>query len=192
MKRVMHGLIILTLLGSFGLAQQAQERGITFGNITLQYDKLRSTQRRKDNTITVEVEGTRQNPVVVNAPDQFFTMSSLKMQAVLTTNEQGQFILQSAQSEGQVVFRYLRKEPFSRVDATANRATYNAQTETLVVSGDVVVKAEDDFYLIEWRDNEEMTLYLGEEEQRVVATGREQGGTRRGTMTITPKERPKQ
>ncbi len=189
MKRVACLWGVVALLVGYALAQQAQERGITFGNITLQYERLKSSQRRKDNTITVEVEGRRQNPVFVNAPDQYFTMSSLRMQAVLATNEQGQFVLQSAQSEGQVVFRYNRKEPFSRIEATANRALYDAKTQTLVVSGDVVVNAEDDFYTMEWRDNEQMTIYLGEEEQRVEATGRERDGTRRGTMTITPKKK---
>lgn len=180
-------LVVLALI-AFWVGFSQQERGIRFGQLNIDFEQLTSIQHRKDKTIMLEVRGSANNPVVVDSPDQNFRMRTLRLQGVLAQNEQGQMRLQSAAAIGRVEFFYERKEPFTRLNATANRADYDDKEQKVTLSGDVSVDSEDEFYRVRWRNNERVVVYLGEESLRVEAEGKLQGGQRRGEMTITSKQ----
>lgn len=171
------------------LAYQDAPR-IQFGRLTIIYETLVSTQLRKDRTVTVEVVGSARRPVVVDSPDQNFRMNALRLQGVLAPGERGQMRVQQASAMERVEFFYERKEPFTKLYATANRADYDEKQQTVTLTGDVSVDSEDEFYQVRWRNNERVVVYLGEESLRVEAQGKPQDGGRRGEMVIVSKQQP--
>ncbi|MER3403202.1 MAG: hypothetical protein C4336_02355 [Armatimonadota bacterium] len=185
MKRV--GLFVLAgALAFAGFTQQADSR-IQFGRLSIVYERLVSTQLRKDKTVTVEVVGSARRPVSVDAPDQNFRLTTLRLQGVLAPSEQGQMRVQSASAIGRVEFFYDRKEPFTKLYATANRADYDEQQQTVTLTGDVSVDSEDEFYQVRWRENERVVVYLGQESLRVEAQGKPRDDGRRGEMVVIAK-----
>lgn len=183
-----HRWLAVLVFVALGVGFSQQERGIRFGQLNIDFEKLVSIQRRKDRTITLEVSGSANNPVIVDSPDQNFRMRTLLLQGVLAQDERGQMRLQSAAAIGRVEFFYERKEPFARLNATASRADYDDKEQKVTLSGDVSAESEDDSYRVRWRNNERVVVYLGEESLRVEAEGKLQGGQRRGEMIITSKQ----
>ncbi|MCL6532546.1 MAG: hypothetical protein K6U12_04605 [Armatimonadetes bacterium] len=183
-----HRWLAVLVFVALSVSFSQQERGIRFGQLNIDFEQLTSVQRRKDKTITLEVRGSVNNPVVIDAPDQNFRMRTLQLQGVLAPDEKGQMRLQSAAAIGRVEFFYERKEPFARLNATANRADYDDKEQKVTLTGDVSADSEDDFYRVRWRNNERVVVYLGEESLRVEAEGKLQGGQRRGEMIITSKQ----
>lgn len=186
MKRV--GLfVIISALAFAGFTQQTDSR-IQFGRLSIVYERLVSTQLRKDKTVTVEVVGSARRPVSVDAPDQNFRLTTLRLQGVLAPSDQGQMEVRSASAIGHVEFFYDRKEPFTKLYATANRADYDEQQKTVTLTGDVSVDSEDEFYQVRWRENDRVVVYLGQESLRVEAEGKPRDDGRRGEMVIIAKQ----
>jgi lipopolysaccharide export system protein LptA len=95
--------------------------------------------------------------------------------------------VRSAEATGRVNFRYDRAKPLSRLDGTAQRVVYDGQKQTVTLEGDVSLDGEDEFYIMRWRNNERIVVYLEEESQRVEAKAKERDGQPIGEMVIEPK-----
>ncbi|MCX7925538.1 MAG: hypothetical protein N2554_06990, partial [Fimbriimonadales bacterium] len=160
---------ILVLTGVCLHAQPQQGGQIQFGKVKINYDRLVSTRRVKGEQVEIQVQGRRGAPVRVESPDQYFTMTCMQLQATLAPDEQNRLVVRSAEASGQVNFRYDRPKPLSRLDGTAQRVLYDGQQQTVTFVGDVALDGEDEFYLMRWRNNERIVVYLEEEQQRVEA-----------------------
>jgi hypothetical protein len=187
----MRGLCVAFVIGVWLLqGQPPQEgQGIRFGKVDIRYDILVSTRRFKGDTYEVEVRGRRGSPVKVESPEQYFTMRCMQLKATLGPDERGRLVLRTAEATGQVEFVYNRPQPLSKLNGTAQRVRYDDQKRTVTLEGDVSLDGEDEFYLIRWRNNERIVVYLEEELQRVEAKSKERDGVPLGSMVIEPKGR---
>ncbi len=168
---------------------QTQEGGqIRFGKVRITYSNLVGSRQLKTGVHEVQVQGRRDRPVRIVSPDQFFEMTCDRLQTTLAPDEARQLVVRSAQAEGRVRFVYDRPQPYSKLNATANRAVYNGEQNTITLIGDVSMDGEDEFYRVRWRNNERVTVFLGEDIQRVEAVSKEVGGEPIGTMEIEPRE----
>lgn len=187
----MRGLCVASLLGVWLLQGQPAQDGqeIRFGKVSIRYDTLVSTRRLKSDVFEVQVRGGRGIPVRVESPEQYFTMTCAQLQATMGPDNQRRLTLRTAEATGQVSFVYNRPQPLSKLNGTARRVLYDDQKRTVTLEGDVSLDGEDEFYLVRWRDNERIVVYLEEELQRVEATSKTRDGKPIGTMTIEPKGR---
>ncbi|MCX7925591.1 MAG: hypothetical protein N2554_07260 [Fimbriimonadales bacterium] len=180
---------ILVLMGVCLHAQPQQGGQIQFGKVKINYADLDFIRRVKSDVAEIRVLGKRGAPVRVESPEQYFTMTCLQLQATLAPDEQNRLTVRSAEASGQVNFRYDRSQPLSRLDGTAQRVVYDGKQRTVTFEGDVSLDGEDEFYIMRWRNNERVVVYLEEELQRVEARSKEQGGKPIGEMIIEPKKR---
>jgi len=187
----MRGLCVALLVGVWLLQGQQPQGGqeIRFGKVNIRYDVLVSARRFKGDTYEVEVRGKRGAPVRVESPDQYFTMTCMQLRATLGPDEQRRLTVRTAEATGQVEFVYNRPQPLSKLNGTAQRVRYDDQKRTVTLEGDVSLDGEDEFYLVRWRNNERIVVYLEEELQRVEAKSKERDGVPLGSMTIEPKGR---
>lgn len=183
------GMALLLLAASVQSQQPQRTQEIRFGTVRITYDTLVSTRRLKGDIVEVEVRGGRGLPVQLESPDQYFTMTCAQMKATLAPNEQRQLTVQSAEASGTVNFRYNRPQPLSRLNGTARRVLYDSTKQTVTFEGDVSLDGEDEYYVMRWRENERIVVYLEEETQRVEAQSKVRDGVPIGTMTIEPKRR---
>ncbi|MCS6923464.1 MAG: LptA/OstA family protein [Fimbriimonadales bacterium] len=181
---------ILVLTGVCLYAQPQQRQEIRFGKVSITgYDEVKGARRFRDDRFEVELQSKPGRRTRLESPDQYLVLTCQSLKAVLGTDEQKRLVVLSAEATGQVNFRYDRPQPLSRLNGTAQRATYDGQQRIVILEGDVSMDGEDEFYIMRWRDNERIVVYLEEELQRVEAKSKERNGVPIGTMTIEPKER---
>jgi hypothetical protein len=200
---MLRGLIataLATLLIAGWEGGQAQTQPQRDANPAIQFGKTRITghvrylaeSQPKTRTYRLKLFRGKQQPVRIEAPDQYLVIEANYLQAQFGYNEQNEPILQQAIADQGVSVRYARPKPFSRLDARARKATYNAEQSMLTLEGDVYLEAEDEFYKTVARNHERVVVYLEEESQRLEAYAIERDGIPRGEIIITPKEqRPK-
>jgi len=192
MQRWMIGTIGLTLLAWLLSAQTptpTQPRQIQFGRVRITgYERYTAESQPKSRTYRLELFRSRQQPVRIEAPDQYLVIEANHLQAQFGYNERNEPLLQQAIADQSVTVRYARPKPFSTLNARARKATYNAEQSTLVLEGNVFVEAEDEFYHTLARNHERVTVYLGEETQRIEARSIERDGIPQGELVITPKK----
>lgn len=187
----MVGIALLMLPGGLPNAQtpQAQARQIQFGRVRITgYERYTAESQPKSRTYRLELFRSRQQSVRIEAPEQYLTIEANHLQVQLGYNERNEPLLQQAVAEQGVTVRYARPKPFSTLNARARKATYDAQQSTLTLEGNVSVEAEDEFYHTVARNHERVTVYLGEETQRVEARSIERDGIPQGELVITPKK----
>jgi len=190
-RRWMVGIALLMLPGGLPNAQtpQAQARQIQFGRVRITgYERYTAESQPKSRTYRLELFRSRQQSVRIEAPEQYLTIEANHLQVQLGYNERNEPLLQQAVAEQGVTVRYARPKPFSTLNARARKATYDAQQSTLTLEGNVSVEAEDEFYHTVARNHERVTVYLGEETQRVEARSIERDGIPQGELVITPKK----
>ncbi len=180
---------ILVLMGVCLYAQPQQGGQIQFGKVRINYDTLVSTRRVKGDQVEIQVRGGRGVPVRVESPEQYFIMSCAQLKATLAPDEGNRLTVRSAEATGQVNFRYDRSNPLSRLNGTARRVLYDGQQQTVTFEGDVALDGEDEFYLMRWRNNERIVVFLEEDIQRVEAQSQTRDGKPVGEMVIEPKRR---
>jgi hypothetical protein len=168
-------------------AQPQQGGQIRFGKVNIKYDHIVSLNRVKDDVVDIQVRGKPGAPVRLDSPEQYFTMTCMLLRATLAPDEQNRLTVRSAEATGRVNFRYDRAKPLSRLDGTAQRVVYDGQKQTVTLEGDVSLDGEDEFYIMRWRNNERIVVYLEEESQRVEAKAKERDGQPIGEMVIEPK-----
>ncbi|MDW8050937.1 MAG: LptA/OstA family protein [Armatimonadota bacterium] len=181
--------LVLVLTAASLYPQQQGGQEIRFGAVQISYDTLVSTRRIKDEVVEVEVRGGRGIPVRLDSPEQHFSMTCAQLKATLAPNEQRQLTVRKAEATGQVNFRYNRPQPLSRLNGYAQRVVYESEKRTITFEGNVSLDGEDEFYIMRWRDNERIIVYLAEDLQRVEAISKVRDGVPVGTMTIQPKQR---
>jgi len=180
--------IAVGLAVALGVVVAQQEGGqIRFGKVRITYSTLVGSRQLKTGVHEVQVRGKVNRPVRIASPDQYFEMTCDSLQTTLAPDEQRQLVVRTAQAQGRVNFVYDRPEPYSKLNATANRAVYDGEKNTITLIGDVVMDGEDEFYKIRWRNNEQLTVFLGEQDQRVEAVSKEVNGEPIGTMEIEPR-----
>jgi len=168
---------------------QTSPRQIQFGKVRITgYARYTAESQPKNRTYRLELFRSQRQPVRIEAPDQYLTIEANHLQAQLGYNERNEPLLQQAVADQGVTVRYARPKPFSTLNARAQRATYNAQQSTLILEGNVFVEAEDEFYHTVARNHERVTVYLGEESQRIEARSSERDGMPQGELIITPKK----
>lgn len=187
----MRWLCVGLIVACWSLQAQPQEGGrIRFGKVTIRYDTVGFIRRVKTDLAEVQVQGRRDAPVRLESPEQYFTLTCLQLQATLARDDQNRLAVRSAAASGQVNFQYNRPKPLSRLNGTAQRVLYDEQQRTVTLEGNVSLDGEDEFYIVRWRNNERIVVYLEEDLQRVDAQSRQQNGEPIGEMIIEPKRPP--
>ncbi len=187
-KWLVAGGLILVLLQA--QAPQQNPRAVQFGRVRISnYERYTGERNLKARTFRLQLFRSPQRPVRIEAPDQYLVIEANQLQAQLGYSERNEPELQQAVAEQGVVVRYARPQPFSRLNARARKATYNAKQSTLTLEGDVYLEAEDDAYYTVARNHDRLIVYLGEETQRVEAFASQRDGEPQGELIITPKQK---
>jgi lipopolysaccharide export system protein LptA len=176
-----------------GLAQTQPQREskptIQFGKTRISgHERYTANVQSKTRTYRLELFRSKQTPVRIEAPDQYLVIEANHLQAQFGYSDQNEPILQQVIADQGVTVRYARPKPFSKLDARARQATYNAEQSMLTLEGDVYLEAEDAFYKTVARNHSRVVVYLEEETQRVEAFASERDGMPQGEIIITPKE----
>ncbi len=187
MRRGMLFAVLLTLLA--GLMSQTQQKpAVQFGKVRITgHERYTAESQSKKRTYRLELFRSKSQPVRIEAPDQYLVIEANHLQALFGYNERNEPLLQQAIADQGVTVRYARPKPYSRLNARARQATYDAQQSTLTLEGNVFMEAEDDFYHTVARNHERVVVYLGEETQRISADSIERDGIPQGELIITPK-----
>ncbi|MCS7208847.1 MAG: LptA/OstA family protein [Fimbriimonadales bacterium] len=186
----MRWLCVGWLLISWSLQVQSQGgQGIRFGEVRITgYDAIKGVRRYKDDRYEVELLSKPGRLTRLEAPEQYLTLTCQNLKATLGPDPQKRPAVLSAEATGQVTFRYDRPRPLSRLNGTARRVLYDGQKQTVTLEGDVSLDGEDESYIVRFRENERIVVYLEEDLQRVEAKSKERDGIPIGEMTIRLKQ----
>ena len=200
MRRGVMVIGLMTLLITNWNGGQAQTQPQSESKPTIQFGKTRisgherytAAIQSKTRTYRLELFRSKQMPVRIEAPDQYLVIEANHLQAQFGYSDQNEPILQQVIADQGVTVRYNRPKPFSRLNARARQATYDAEQSLLTLEGDVYLEAEDEFYKTVARNHNRVVVYLEQETQRIEAFASERDGMPQGEIIITPKQQRSQ
>lgn len=140
------------------------------------------TEYKKDGTITIKVTGNR---VVLESTDGQMRMeaSVITAESRLQTGQETR--LTRARAEGQVTFRLVQPREKRTAQGRAGVVLYDDATRQVTLHNGVFVQVDDPQFLATQK-GDKGTIYLGEEDLRVVL----EGDPERTETVIQPKRPP--
>lgn len=140
------------------------------------------TEYKKDGTVTVKVTGNR---VVLESTDGQMRMeaSAIVAESRLQTGQETR--LMRARAEGQVTFRLVQPREKRTAQGRAGAVLYDDATRQITLQNGVFVQVDDPQFLATQK-GDKGTIYLGEEDLRVVL----EGDPERTETVIQPRRPP--
>ena len=173
-KLILMVCFMVTMLPALAQMQVGQYRLSRYQQIVTEY--------KKDGTVTVRVTGNR---VVLESADGQMRMEASSITAESRLQAGQETRLMRARAEGQVTFRLVQPREKRTAQGRAGTVLYDDTTRQVTLQDGVLVQVDDPQFLATQK-GDRGTIYLGEEQLRVVL----EGDPERTETVIQPRRPP--
>lgn len=158
-KLILIALLTMVAVSALAQVQVAQYRLSRYRQITTEY--------KRDGTVVVRVTGSR---VVLESADGQVRLeaNSITAESRLQTGQETR--LTKARAEGQVAFRLVQRKEKRTARGSAGVVLYDDSTRQVTLQNGIFVEVDDPQFLATQK-GDRGTIYLGEEDLRVVLEG---------------------
>jgi lipopolysaccharide export system protein LptA len=172
----------LLLIAHIALTVSSLEAQLQVGQYRLSRYQQIVTEYKRDGTVIVKVSGNR---VLLESTDGQLRLEARTITAESRLQAGQETRLMKARAEGQVTFRLVQPKENRTAQGTAGIVAYDDATRQVTLQTSVFVQVDDPRFLATQK-GDRGTIYLGEDDLRVVL----EGDPNRTETVIQPKSPP--